>query len=177
MAGFYVDDQQVWDLGTVHLKCLLAGLSAATMLELTSLLSRYRKAKETLAAVVAEVDAAYVCRECAGQCCQNGKYRINVFDALACIAAEIPTAADFSQKPLCPYGTDAGCTMEPGLRPADCILFVCDAIERKLSPQSRLVLAAEERGLRECIQEASRLTGEQLGNPLLLWAEKVNKSN
>jgi hypothetical protein len=67
--------------------------------------------------------------------------------------------------------------MEPGLRPADCILFVCDAIERKLSPQSRLVLAAEERDLRECIQEASCLTGEQLGNPLLLWAEKANKSN
>ena len=167
-----MDDQQVWDLGAVRLKRLLAGLSASTMLELTVLLTRYRKAKEVLAAVVAEVDASYVCRECAGQCCQNGKYRINVFDVLARIAAEIPTVTDFSQKPLCPYGTDAGCTMEPGLRPADCVLFVCDAIERKLSPHSMLVLATEERGLRECIHAASRLTGEQLGNPLLLWAGK-----
>jgi hypothetical protein len=172
MAGCYVDDQQVWDLGTVHLKCLLADLSTGTMLELTSQLVRYRKAKEALAAVVAEVDAADVCRECAGQCCQNGKYRINVLDTLARIAAHIPTSADFSQKPLCPYGCDAGCTMEPGVRPADCILFICDAIDRKLSQQSRLDFAAEEMVLRGCIHAASRLIGEPLGTPLLIWAEK-----
>lgn len=167
-----MNDQQLWNLGTVRLECLLAELSAGTMPTLTQLLDRYRKAKEALAAVVAEVDAAHVCRECAGQCCQNGKYRINVFDALARIAAEIPTAADFSQKPLCPYGTDTGCSMEPGLRPADCILFICDAIDRKLSQQSRLELAANEQDLRECINAASCLADEQLGTPLLLWVAK-----
>lgn len=167
-----MDDQQVWDLGTVHLKWLLTDLSVGTMSELTSLLASYRKTKEALAAVVAGVDAADVCRECAGQCCMNGKYRINVFDAMARIAAQIPTSADFSQKPLCPYGTGAGCTMEPGGRPADCILFICDAIDRKLPRQSRLDLAAEEQVLRGCINAASRLTGEPLGSPLLIWAEK-----
>ena len=171
-----MNDQQLWNLGTVRLKCLLAELSAGTMLELTQLLVRYRKAKETLAAVVAGVDAEYLCRECAGQCCRNGKYRINVFDALARISAEIPTAADFSQKPLCPYGTDTGCSMEPGLRPADCVLFICDAIDRKLSQQSRLELAAKEQDLRECIRTASCLADEQLGTPLLLWAANSNKS-
>ena len=177
MAGFYVDDQQVWDLGTVNLTCLLADLSGGTMVELTPLLVRYRKAKETLAAIVAEIDAADVCRECAGQCCQNGKYRINLLDILARIAAQIPTSTDFFQKPLCPYGCDTGCTMEPGMRPADCVLFVCDAIYRKLSQQSRLDLAAEEQVLRECIHAASRLTGEPMGTPLLIWAEKGDKSN
>jgi hypothetical protein len=168
----YVDDQQLWNLGSVRLKGLLADLSVGTMLALTQLLTRYRKAKDALAAVVAEVGAACVCRECGGQCCPNGKYRINVLDTLARIAAEIPTSADFSRKPVCPYGTDDGCAMEPGLRPADCVLFICDSIDQKLSPQARLLLAAQEQLLRECLHDASLLTGEQMGTPLLLWAEK-----
>ena len=167
-----MDDQQLWNLGAFRLKGLLADLSDGTMLALTQLLTRYRKAKDALAAVVAEVDAASVCRECGGQCCLNGKYRINVLDTLARIAAEIPTSADFSQKPVCPYGTDDGCAMEPGLRPADCVLFICDAIDQKLSPQARLILAAQEKLLWECIQMVSSLTGERLKTPLLLWAAK-----
>lgn len=63
---FYVDDQQVWNIGAVRLKGLLADLSVGTMSTLTQLLIRYRKAKEALAAVVADVDAASVCRECGG---------------------------------------------------------------------------------------------------------------
>jgi len=167
-----VDDRQLWHLGTMRLKELLTVLPAGAGLALTQLLQRYRKAKEALAAVVAEVDAVSVCRECGGQCCLNGKYRINVLDTLARTAAQIPTAADFFQKPVCPFGTDVGCTMEPGLRPADCVSFICDAIDQKLSPQARSILAAQEQELQECIQLASTLAGENLGTPLLLWAEK-----
>ncbi|MDD2309534.1 MAG: hypothetical protein PHH91_08125 [Desulfuromonadaceae bacterium] len=167
-----VDDQQVWHHNTDRIKGLLAVLPAGTGLGLTQLLSRYRKAKEALAAVVAEVDAASVCSRCGGQCCLNGKYRINVLDALAHTTADIALSADFSQKPVCPYGTDAGCIMEPGLRPADCVMFICDAIDRKLSPQARLILAAGEEDLRDCIRKASALTGEPLGTPLLLWGGK-----
>jgi len=165
-----VDDEQLWNLGAVRLKALLTGLSGAAMTTLKQLLAHYRKTKEALAAVVAEVDAADVCRECAGQCCLNGKYRVNVLDAAALISVQ--TQADFSRKPVCPYGSDAGCSMEPALRPADCVLFICDAIDRTLSPQARLILAEKELELRECIQAASCVTGEPMGTPLLLWAEK-----
>jgi hypothetical protein len=167
-----VDDQQLWNLGSERLKGLLAELSDETGLRLTLLMGRYQKAKEDLAEVVAEVDAASACRECVGQCCLNGKYRINVFDAMARIAAQIPTTTDFSQKPVCPYSRYEGCTMEPGLRPADCVLFICAAIDQKLSPPARLALAAQEQDIRECIREASSLTGELMGTPLLLWAAK-----
>ena len=168
-----MDDQKLWDIGMVRLERLLTDLPVETGQKLTKLLTRYRQAKEALAATVAEADAASVCSECGGQCCLNGKYRINVFDTLACIAAQIPMPADFSQKPVCPYGTDAGCTMEPGLRPADCVLFICDAIDQKLSPQARSDFIAQEQALRECLHEASGLAGEHPGTPLLLWAGKA----
>jgi hypothetical protein len=167
-----VDDLQLWDLGTERLKVLLSDLSGGTGQELAHLLMLYRKAKETYAAIVAETDAASVCGECKGQCCRNGKYRITVFDVMARIAIEKPTAADFTQKPVCPYGTDSGCLMEPGLRPADCVLFICDAIYLKLSPQAELLLAQQESLLRGYVHDASCLTGEAMGTPLLLWAAK-----
>ncbi len=172
-----MDDRQLWDSGAVRLKGLLADLPGEDGLKLTRLLTRYRKTKEAIAAVVEEVGAAFVCLECAGQCCLNGKYRINGFDAMAHVKAGMTLPANFNQKPLCPYGTVAGCSMEPGLRPADCILFICDAIDGKLPPQDRSLLTAHEQDLRECIRKASRLTGEQLGTPLLLWAGQDGEKN
>jgi hypothetical protein len=167
-----VNDLQVWNLGSEYLKSLLAGLTEESRLALLSLMAEYRRTKEAIAAVVSDVDADSICCECMGQCCLNGKFRINVFDALARLTEQIPTSADFFRKPLCPYGNESGCTMEPGLRPADCILFICDLIDEKLSPQTRLSLGAWEHCLRTCIQNASGLTGQPLGTPLLLWAEK-----
>jgi predicted metal-binding protein len=166
-----VNDQQLLESGIKRLECLLAELPDATGLMLEHLLIRYRETKESLAAVVAQVNAATICAECGGQCCLNGKYRLNVLDAMARAVAKTETPADFTQKPLCPYSSADGCTMEPGLRPADCVLFICDAINRKLSPQSRLQMAGQEQVLRRCIQEASELTGKPLGTPLLIWAE------
>lgn len=167
-----MDDQQVWNLGMEKLAALRAQLSVEAGREVAQLLGRYQKAKEAISAVIAQVDAASDCRECRGQCCLNGKYRVSVLDALALIAADIQTPAVFHQKPVCPYGSTSGCCMAEGLRPADCVMFICDAIDRKLSQHDRSEIASLERGLRECINEVSHLTGEAMGIPMLLWAEK-----
>ena len=172
-----MDDQLLWNFGFTRLKTLHSGFSGETELALALLLTRYCQTKEALAAVIAAIDASSVCHQCGGQCCQNGKYRINVFDSLALVARNIIPSINFSQKPVCPYGSHDGCSMEPGLRPADCILFICDAIDGRLSPQSRTILAAGEQDLRECIEQASRLTGERLRTPLLLWAEEQKTIN
>ena len=172
-----MDDQQLWNYGFIRLQTLYSRLSSETEPGLAALLSRYCQTKEALAAVIAEIDAASVCRQCGGQCCLNGKYRINVCDSLALIARQILPSVNFTQKPVCPYGSHTGCSMEPGLRPADCVLFICEALDEKLSPDSRMIIASGERALRECIEQASRLIGEELKTPLLLWAEKQSLFN
>ncbi len=168
-----MDDQQLWNFGMARLKGLLAEIPTGTAQKLAQVLTSYRKAKENFAAIIAEVDAASICLECAGQCCQNGKYRINVLDVVARLAVDIRTTADFTRKPVCPYSTETGCSMEPGLRPADCVLFICNLIELALSPQAREFLDVQEQVVRECIQNASDLIGEKMGTPLLLWAGKI----
>lgn len=111
-----MDDQQLWRFGDVRLKAVLADLSPEARVVLTYLLSGYRKAKESLAAVVADVDAASVCGECGGQRCQNGKYRMSVFDALARTRAKTPASAVFPRnrsarmalKPVAAWNLDYG---------------------------------------------------------------------
>ena len=164
-----MEDLQLWKLGAVRLKTLLSELSSEAVSALQRQLARYLEAKVAYAAVAAEVNAACLCQECGGECCMNGKYRLNVLDAAALIVADVSVPAAFKQKPLCPYGTESGCSMESALRPADCVLFVCDAIDRKLSEQDRIKLAELERVVRDCINTASQLLGEPLGTPLLLW--------
>jgi len=168
-----VSDQKLWQDGLVSLNALLSDLSPAAKKPLLKLLSGYRVGKESLAAITLAADSETICRDCAGQCCLNGKYRVNVFDGLSLCAAGISVIPDFLQKPLCPYSNARGCILEPGFRPLDCILFVCDAIGNRIDDQLRANLAALEKNLRECLSEASLLLNINLGTPLLLWAEKL----
>jgi hypothetical protein len=86
-------------------------------------------------------------------------------------------SSDFTQKPICPYSTNLGCTLDPQFRPADCVLFICDAIESLVLPPAREILARHEKLLRECITAAEALTGLRVGTPLLIWAEKTQENN
>lgn len=169
-----MDDLSIWSVGIVKIEKLLLALNDKSKTELSKLLFSYQQTKEAIAAESAKGFTAYTCSECAGKCCMNGKYRVNVLDLLTLILNDKTVIVNFMQKPLCPYGSQTGCYMQPAFRPADCILFFCDSIENKLSSDSRKILNNLEQMLREVIYQASHLTGESMGTPLLLWAEKVH---
>ena len=169
-----MDDQQSWNLGIARISDLLENLPKDVRRPFALHLARYRQIKELLAATVSEYDSATVCRDCKGQCCLNGKYRMSVFDAMALLIEPFQLSVNFAKKPLCPYGAEDGCLLEPANRPADCILFLCDALDQMLSPQARGQLSEQEHELRECILCVSALINEPMGKPLLLWAEKLN---
>lgn len=172
-----MNDQKLWQESMVSLNALLSELPPAAKKPLLELLSGYRAGKELLAAITLAADSEEICRDCAGQCCLNGKYRVNVLDGLSLCVAGFSLLPDFSQKPLCPYSNANGCVLKPGFRPLDCILFVCDAIESRISGPLRADLAGFESDLRGCLREASLLLNINLGTPLLLWAEKLTKQS
>ncbi len=77
-----------------------------------------------------------ICRACRGECCGHGKFHPNLTNLLAVLASGEPLPEpDFSHD--CPYGGVDGCQFPPGLRPFNCISFICDRIEERLSPESR----------------------------------------
>ncbi len=172
-----MDDQQLWQQGLRLLNTLLNEITHDKKKQLSELLCRYREAKESQAAVIMAIDSKTACSKCAGQCCLNGKYRMNVFDVLSHSTADISVSPDFSQKPLCPYGNALGCKLEPGFRPADCILFICDTLDGRLSDFTRTDLNRREKAVRECLHSASRLLNVPVKTPLLLWAEKHNNQS
>ncbi|MDD5285822.1 MAG: hypothetical protein PHD54_08180 [Desulfuromonadaceae bacterium] len=172
-----MEDQQLWQDGVRLLERLFNDIHPAKKHQLTELLADYRRVKGSLAAIALGVDSDTTCSDCQGQCCLNGKYRMNLLDVLSHSADGKTVLPDFLQRPLCPYGTRLGCTMEPGFRPADCITFICDAIDMRLPISARNDLNVYENAIRECQQKASRLLGLPITTPILLWAEKYHTDN
>lgn len=168
-----MNDQQMWDQGLQSIENLLADLPAVRLQQLSELLVAYRQAKESMAALILQIDSETICTVCAGQCCVNGKYRINVLDLISQLAADISMLPNFEQKPFCPYGTIRGCLMEPRFRPADCIVFICDALDDRLSDVARTELSTRETTLRSYLVQATDLLDLPVSTPLLLWAKEM----
>lgn len=82
------------------------------------------------------VDGEKICCDCHGDCCGHGKFHPNLTNLLAFLAHDDPIPSpDFSQG--CPYLGDSGCLFPPGLRPYNCISFICEKIEDNLLPTKR----------------------------------------
>jgi len=76
------------------------------------------------------------CRTCDGECCGHGRFHPTLVNVLACLLAGHPVPQpDFER--LCPYIAAAGCQFPPGLRPYNCISFICEAVEDRLDPEAK----------------------------------------
>ncbi len=166
-------DNSVWKYALQNLEQRFAALPGASVLRLNRLFDDYCSAKAVMDRITRAAGSGPLCHDCGGQCCLNGKYRINGLDALVMIASGTPVPdPDFSRKPLCPYGHENGCSMEPRFRPASCVQFICEPLAALLPIAAETSLAHEERSLRELISRSESLSGLPLGLPLLLWGEQ-----
>jgi len=170
-----MSDQENWQEGIRLMENIHGRLSCQLRPQLVELLDCYRRYKGEMVAFTCGSNE--LCHECGGQCCQNGKYRFRGLDLLALldVQASFPVP-DFSRKPLCPYGDSDGCTLEPSLRPLDCVLFICAAIEERLSGTTIHALALLEQQLRQSVQQAELLLEQPVGRPLLLLAGRSGGS-
>lgn len=169
----YTMDDQLLQHGLGYVDQLLGGLEPEVRVQLQRIVQDCFLQKNQYAAVVGAVGASALCRTCRGQCCMNGKYRLTLFDALMFRLHDQPLRADFTHKPLCPFGTSSGCLMEPAFRPLDCILFICETVDDVLSEDQRAALAVLEERLRHGRLYVEKLLQQSLATPVLLWAEKL----
>lgn len=94
-----------------------------------------------------DVDGAKICRDCDGDCCGHGKFHPNLANLLACLVEEYPfPEPEFKQD--CPYITARGCLFPPGLRPYNCISFICEKIEDDLNSVNREEFCRLEKAIR-----------------------------
>lgn len=172
-----VDDADLWQQGVSYLTRWHATRSPAESQHIAHLAATCRDVKTTLDTAIQRLGAAALCRECGGLCCHNGKYRMLVLDVLLHLQEQqtLPLA-DFTCKPLCPYGDRDGCTMTTALRPLDCVLFICDALEDLLDGTERQHMATLEHHLRHECAGGEQVLNIPLTVPLLLFAERLPRS-
>ena len=167
-------DQQLWEQGVTLLAAVGTNAPQQVRERLVAAAERYASLKANMLAVTLAAGSDATCRSCNGQCCHNGKYRLSGFDLLAHLALGRPLPKpDFLRKPDCPYGTPDGCCMAPAMRPLDCVVFICSALEARLDEQGRLTLANAERELRQIVARSEEALKLRLGKPLLLLAEQA----
>ena len=118
--------------------------------------------QEQLHRLFLDVGGADLCRACDGDCCGHGKFHPTLVNLLAClVTSHTLPEPDFSQ--TCPYIGETGCHFPPGLRPYNCISFICEQVEDRLDKPSQETFYRLEKQIRAHYELfAERYTGASL---------------
>jgi hypothetical protein len=112
------------------------------------------------------------CVECAGLCCEKGKYHFSVIDLLIYLSTGRELFTPTFRETPCPFLGEAGCVMDPAYRPFPCITFHCERLELPLSSAELDRMYLLERNLRASCRQMEELFGVRLMQGLLLSYER-----
>jgi len=173
ISGDWVTDQDRWSTAVAAVVREYELLPGHLRQRVTELCAEIQSVKSSYQQLASSVDADGICAECRGLCCGHGKHHFSVVDLLVYRAAERELFVPDFGSPVCPYHTGRGCLMEPGLRPLNCIIFLCDRLEELLPGSARLELAALEKELRRLYCCLELLLGNRFANGLLITHERA----
>ncbi|PLY12260.1 MAG: hypothetical protein C0624_01130 [Desulfuromonas sp.] len=87
------------------------------------------------------------CAECDGACCARGQHHMTLVEVLSALLRNRPLPSP-DPAVTCPFLTLEGCSLEPGLRPFNCVTFNCEIVEEHLTAEQVARFYALERELR-----------------------------
>lgn len=161
-------DQEKWSAAVAAVAEEYRILPPHVSLRVGEISAEISAAKESYQELAATVDAEGICADCRGLCCGHGKNHFTVVDLLGYLATGRELFAPNFANPLCPYHTGCGCMMEPGVRPLNCIIFLCDRLEELLPGPAKQELATLEKELRRLYLCLELLLGNRFANGLLI---------
>lgn len=173
LYGVKVTDEQLWSAAVEQVRADYAALPQALKLKLSALSAEIMVLKASHQAFVAASATAEACAECGGICCRFGKHHFTAVDLLAYLFSGRELFSPSFENPVCPYHSGCGCLMEPSLRPFNCIIFICEQLEKTLGPEERAALAGIESSLRRIYREFDRLLGNRFANGLLITFQRT----
>ena len=148
----------------------LAELPADQRAWLTGQVERIGALQEELDRLFRAIDGPKICTDCLGGCCSRAKHHLTLTNVLASLlAGEEPPQPDFAL--ACPMLGPHGCRLPVGRRPFNCIIFLCDALDRELTGAQREDFARVELTLRSTYEAiAARCPGASLRGLLIAAA-------
>ena len=145
----------LWQQTLAAIHAELAGLPAAERHWLQAHLRGLGALQERLHAYFLAAEGSALCRACDGACCGCGRNHLTLGNLLAILLAGAePPPPDWSA--ACPWLAPDGCRLEVARRPFNCVSFVCEAVEERLSGSEREAFYAIEKELRVCLCRAGR---------------------
>jgi len=82
-----------------------------------------------------QADGLNQCCQCQGGCCDHGHNHMTLVNLLSSLLAHKLPKADFNKS--CPFMGSHGCTLTVETRPFNCVTFICDKIENRMSASQR----------------------------------------
>jgi hypothetical protein len=146
-----MDDQQ-WNALLDQARQELRSLPTAERTELTELLAGIAEDQIHLDRLFAKAAGEATCAECLGGCCGCGRHHLTLANLLAYLCHDLtPPTPDFSR--TCPFLGEHGCLLPASKRPYNCITFLCEALEDRLSPDEQVEFYRLEKQLRSSYEK------------------------
>jgi len=117
------------------------------------------------------IDGPKICTDCLGGCCSRAKHHLTLTNVLACLLAGAePPQPDFTLP--CPMLGPHGCRLPVEQRPFNCIIFLCEALDRELTETQRKAFARAEATLRNTYEAIAECCPGSSLRGLLIAAER-----
>lgn len=140
--------QREWQSILSRLETEVAELPAGERTWLERQVGQIESVQAELNALFGLAEGEDICRDCRGACCAKGLNHLTLANLLTYLlrGESLPTP-DFSS--TCPLLGPSGCLWTAERRPFNCVTFLCDSIEERLSEDRVEQFYALEKKLRE----------------------------
>lgn len=167
-----MDDSQLWRWTLERVRAELEQLAVGERNWLRENLAQVQQLQRRIHAFFEAVAGDRWCARCGGACCEKGRNHLTLVNLLGFLMAdESPPAPDFAS--TCPFLGEAGCRLDVGRRPFNCVTFNCELVENALDDAQRSEFYRLERQLRACYETFDqRYAGSSLRG-LLIRAERL----
>ena len=165
-------DSALWTATLVRARCELAALPATEREWLAVQVARIGSLQGDLDRLFQIIGGPELCAGCRGGCCGGAKHHATLPNLLGYLLnGEEPPWPDFSR--TCPFLGHCGCRLPAARRPFNCIIFLCETLDGRLTGGQRQLFVRTEEQLRAAYEAvAARCPGASLRG-LLLAAARV----
>jgi len=172
MVDTTTTDSALWAATLGRARGELAYLPATERNWFAVQVARVGRLQEELYLLFVAIGGPELCTACLGGCCGGAKHHATLTNLLGYLLnGEEPPWPDFSR--TCPFLGHCGCRLAAARRPFNCIIFLCETLDGRLTGEQRQLFVQTERQLRAVYEAvAARCPGASLSG-LLLAAARV----
>jgi hypothetical protein len=167
-----MSEKEKWDLGVVEVQREYTSLSPELKAEVRRCAVAIKSCKKKIHTIAEEAGSADICALCNGECCKSGNHHFRGIELIVYLNDGRELFDPCFEGEICSCLGECGCLMEPEYRPYNCITFICERVEDKLTQPEKERYYALALDLRALYSELEQLLGNRFNSSLLSACER-----